>query len=83
MTKFSRAVWSIIPPILRKYFIGRICEKYNCQISIYCPWWSYSKCYVSYIPNTDPTALCVVNPRQYPEIIEKTIMEFSVVETFR
>jgi hypothetical protein len=83
MTRFNRAVWRIMPPILRKYYIGLICKRYNCKVSIYCPWWSYGKCYVYYTLNTDPTALCVVNPRQYPEVIEKTIMEFSVVETFR
>lgn len=74
-----------MPPILRKYFIGRICEKYNCEVYIYFVWRSNEPCYVSYTGSGKwlEGKLCVVNPRQYPEVIEKTIMEFSLVETFR
>ena len=83
MTRFNRAVWRIMPPILRKYFIGRMCEMYNCKIVVL-PDRGGGSWYAWYVATDSfEYKLFLIDPHRYPEDIEKTILEFSVVETFR
>ena len=84
MIKFNRAVWRIMPMTLRYYSINKMCEKYGCTIFKYpyIPkahevdvWYKSGGEIVGYVGS--------VNPRDYWENIENTVISYSVIRMFQ
>ena len=84
MTKFNRAVWRIMPTFLRYYFLEKLCERNSCTIfKRECRryehevdvWYMSGEGIVGYVGS--------VHIRDYWENIEKAVISYSIIGTFR
>ena len=82
--KINRAVWRIMPMILRYYSINKMCEKYGCTIFVF-PHRSRAHEVDVWYKMDGGMWGCVgsVNPRDYWENIENTVISYSVIGMFQ
>lgn len=84
MTKFNRAVWRIMPTFLRYYFLEKLCERNSCTIfPTQCR--RYEHCVNVWYRSGEGRGWYVgsVHISDYWENIEKAVISYSIIGTFR